>query len=221
MGQRRQRRKGFWQQVLAMWRSSSHRSLSWQTSRVRPIQWRRVSTFCVLHGGGREERRGHGQFWEQQEHPRCDQRGHGHHRWWSYTYLSFSSRPWEVDGGEPEEVWQQWGARSQHQRAGDLWLWQFVKGQVHIHRKGGDQCLQVHALDKGTGPILISVETLRSLGAVIDFQADLVAFRNLDKYKVVPLERSSSGHQLLPLSEDLYSKARNCKTAVPSLADLC
>lgn len=94
-----------------------------------------------------------------------------------------------------------------------------AKVEISANQKPG--LLQVHALDKGTGPILISVETLRSLGAVIDFQADLVAFRNLDKYKVVPLERSSSGHQLLPLSEDLYSKARNCKTAVPSLADLC
>ncbi len=94
-----------------------------------------------------------------------------------------------------------------------------AKVEICANQKPG--LLQVHALDKGTGPILISVETLRSLGAVIDFQADLVAFRNLDKFKVVPLERSTSGHQLLSLSEDLYSKAKCCKTAVPSLAELC
>eukprot|EP00435_Cladocopium_sp_Y103_P052136 s512_g16.t1 len=81
--------------------------------------------------------------------------------------------------------------------------------------------LKIHALDKGQGPILISVDTLRSLGAVIDFENDLAVFRNLDKNKVIPLERSASGHQLISLSDDLYRNARNCNSPVPSLAEFC
>lgn len=60
----------------------------------------------------------------------------------------------------------------------------------HLNRSDGDLCqpamLKIHALDKGQGPILISVDTLRTLGAVIDFEADLVAFRKLDENQVDP-----------------------------------
>ena len=94
-----------------------------------------------------------------------------------------------------------------------------AKVEISANQQPG--VIKIHALDKGTGPILISVDTLRSLGAVIDFTADLVAFRALDKHKVIPLERSSSGHQLLSLTDDLYRNARHCEQAVPSLADLC
>ena len=81
--------------------------------------------------------------------------------------------------------------------------------------------LQIHALDKGQGPILISVSTLRSLKAVIDFEADLMVLRGLDDKKIIPLERSAAGHQLLPLTEDLFKNALTCKSQVPSLRDFC
>ena len=91
--------------------------------------------------------------------------------------------------------------------------------QVSADKKPG--CLQIHALDKGQGPILISVSTLRSLKAVIDFEADLMVLRGLDDTKVIPLERSAAGHQLLPLTEDLFKNALTCKRQVPSLRDFC
>ena len=81
--------------------------------------------------------------------------------------------------------------------------------------------LTVHALDKGEGPILLSISMLRKLGAIIDFENDLVAFRHINQNKVIQAKRSASGHQLLPLSEDLYSQAMDTKHPVPSLLDLC
>lgn len=79
--------------------------------------------------------------------------------------------------------------------------------------------LQVHALDRGSGPILLSIQTLRSLKAVIDFEADLLVLRGLDDTKVIPLERSAAGHQLISLTDDLFQKAHTCKSRVPSLRD--
>ncbi|CAE7201192.1 RE2 [Symbiodinium sp. CCMP2592] len=50
---------------------------------------------------------------------------------------------------------------------------------------GKDGKLSIHALDKGEGPILLSVATLRNLGAVLDFSNDLVVFRHLNKKKII------------------------------------
>ena len=91
--------------------------------------------------------------------------------------------------------------------------------QIAADQKPG--FLQIHALDKGQGPILISVSTLRSLKAVIDFEADMMVLRGLDDTKIIPLARSAAGHQLLPLTEDLFKNAVACKCQVPSLRDFC
>ena len=87
----------------------------------------------------------------------------------------------------------------------------------------GDQSgvLQVHALDEGQGPVLLSISTLRALGAIIDFEEDLVVFRRLDDRRMIQATRSQSGHQLLPLTENLYSKSVQCHSAVPSLRSFC
>jgi hypothetical protein len=79
--------------------------------------------------------------------------------------------------------------------------------------------LKVHALDRGAGPVLISVDTLRKLGAVIDFRADVACFRALNDKKLVRLERSVTGHQMLPLTEDILDQAIELECAVPSLRD--
>ncbi|CAE7358286.1 nphp3 [Symbiodinium sp. CCMP2592] len=55
--------------------------------------------------------------------------------------------------------------------------------------------LRVHALNVGEGPILLSVATLRALGAIIDFGSDLMCLRELDCQKLIQLERSATGHQ--------------------------
>lgn len=91
--------------------------------------------------------------------------------------------------------------------------------EVSANQKPG--VLKVHALDEGSGPVLISISTLRSLGAVIDFANDVAVFRNLDDRKLVKLERSAAGHQLLPLTEDLLAQAQECKQSIPSLLAFC
>ena len=91
--------------------------------------------------------------------------------------------------------------------------------QLSVLANGREGELRVHALDKGTGPLLFSVESLRSLGALIDFEKDLVCFRKLTDRRVIHLERSEAGHQLLPMTEDWYSKASDTSAPVPSLAE--
>ena len=89
--------------------------------------------------------------------------------------------------------------------------------QVAVQADGRAGHLRVHALDKGEGPILFSVESLRASGAVCDFEADLICFRKLNDRKVIQLERSEAGHQLLPLVGDWYEHAHATEQAVPSL----
>ena len=91
--------------------------------------------------------------------------------------------------------------------------------QVSADSKPGH--LTIHTLDRGTGPVLLSVETLRKLGAVVDFQEDLICFRNLDKSRIIQAERSSAGHQLIPLSDDMYKDAVDSCRPVPSLREFC
>ena len=46
-----------------------------------------------------------------------------------------------------------------------------AKVQIQAGDKKG--ILQVHALEEGQGPVLLSISTLRALGAIIDFEKDL------------------------------------------------
>lgn len=78
-----------------------------------------------------------------------------------------------------------------------------------------DGRLQVHALDSGEG--LFSISSLRALGAVVDFAEDLVVFRKLTGQKVFQLERSNTGHQLLPMAQDLYESSFPTVKPFPSL----
>ncbi|CAE7444874.1 unnamed protein product, partial [Symbiodinium sp. CCMP2456] len=91
--------------------------------------------------------------------------------------------------------------------------------QLAIRADEKPGALTVHCLDQGGGPLLLSVEALRRLKAVIDFSEDLVCFRALDVEKLIPLERSQTGHQLLPVTEDLYKHSLNTKSVIPSLRD--
>ena len=81
--------------------------------------------------------------------------------------------------------------------------------------------LTIHALDKGEGPILLSISMLRRLGAVIDFENDMIVFRHINAKKIIKAERSVAGHQLLPLSKDLYTNSVDSAQPVPSLKDFC
>jgi len=94
-----------------------------------------------------------------------------------------------------------------------------TKMGITAANKNGE--LMVHTLDRGDGPILVSIATLRALGAIIDFENDLIVFRALDEHRAVPLTRSTTGHQLISLSDDLYKDAVKCTERVRSLKELC
>lgn len=91
--------------------------------------------------------------------------------------------------------------------------------QVEITANQKPGLLQVHTLDRGVGPILVSIATLRQLGAIVDFSSNLAVFRNLDARKVVPLVESASGHQMVSLTDDLLMNAKVCSKDIPGLAD--
>ena len=88
---------------------------------------------------------------------------------------------------------------------------------IEVAAGGREGELKIHTLDRGNSPILFSIEALRSLGAIIDCKEDLVVFRSLDATRVIELERSCTGHQLLPLVEDWFTQSKQAKTAIPSL----
>lgn len=93
--------------------------------------------------------------------------------------------------------------------------------KVKIEAGEKEGILQVHTLEEGQGPVLLSISTLRRLGAIIDFKEDLIVFRELDDTKMIQATRSQSGHQLVPLTENLYRGAVQCHSAVPSLRSFC
>ncbi|CAE7897668.1 unnamed protein product, partial [Symbiodinium necroappetens] len=81
---------------------------------------------------------------------------------------------------------------------------------VGLKADGKDGEMTIHAPNKGEGPILLSVATLRKLGAVLDFENDLVVFRRLNRKKIIKVGRSATGHQTLSLKDDLYNNAKEC-----------
>ncbi|OLP94111.1 hypothetical protein AK812_SmicGene23906 [Symbiodinium microadriaticum] len=75
--------------------------------------------------------------------------------------------------------------------------------KLQVYAGGTQGEMTIHTLEDGESPILMSIDTLRKVGALIDFQADLAVFRNIDPSRILKLERSRTGHQLLPLTENL------------------
>ena len=92
-----------------------------------------------------------------------------------------------------------------------------VKMELKADGKSGS--IQIHALDKGAGPVLLSVESLRRLGTVIDFENDYMVLRKINPSRLIPLERSVTGHQLLSLTQDLYSQSKAARTPIPALSE--
>lgn len=92
--------------------------------------------------------------------------------------------------------------------------------QVRVPNDKQKMNLQIHVLNQGRAPVLLSVDTLRRLGAIIDFSKDQAVFTSVAPNVLVDLERSQAGHQLLPLSEDFCQQGKVCATAVKSLASL-
>ena len=91
---------------------------------------------------------------------------------------------------------------------------------LKIQAAGREGQLKIHTLDRGEGPVLFSIDALRSLGAIVDYEHDLICFRRLQDQQLIPVARSCTGHQLLPLTKDWYEGAIATREKVPSLKDL-
>lgn len=68
-------------------------------------------------------------------------------------------------------------------------------------------------------PVLLSISSLRALGAVIDFDKDEMIMKRVDPQAIVQLERASNGHQVFPLTEDCWSTAKRRHKAFTSFQD--
>lgn len=80
--------------------------------------------------------------------------------------------------------------------------------------------LKVHVLEQGQAPVLLSIDTLRRMGAIIDFAADEVVFQKVNPQRLIRMERSQAGHQLLPLAEDFLSAGEQLVRPVTGLRSL-
>ena len=67
--------------------------------------------------------------------------------------------------------------------------------------------MKIHLHEIPGQPVLLGIQALRRLGAVIDFGSDQALFKGINPCKVVQLETTESGHQLLPLTADVMSGA--------------
>jgi hypothetical protein len=81
--------------------------------------------------------------------------------------------------------------------------------------------MDVHTLQAPGVPILLSIKSLRRMGAIIDFSNDTAVFTKLNGCKLVQLERASSGHQLFPLTTDVFEGAIPLAKPVSDLKQLC
>ena len=77
--------------------------------------------------------------------------------------------------------------------------------------------LRVHALDKGSVPVLLSIDTLKRMRAIVDYGSDEVVFAGINPQKCVKLQTTSTGHQILPLTKDFMQGARTLKSPVRRL----
>lgn len=91
---------------------------------------------------------------------------------------------------------------------------------VKLPVKDQAMSLKVHALDQGSAPILVSVDTLRKMGAILDFKNDEAVFTSVNSQKIVKLQRSAAGHQLIPLTSDFLGSGDLLKHPVQSLRGL-
>ncbi|CAL1156473.1 unnamed protein product, partial [Cladocopium goreaui] len=80
-----------------------------------------------------------------------------------------------------------------------------------------NQCVSTASLEVQADGKPGQVQSLRALGAIIDFSEDMVVFRKINPSKIIKMERSATGHQLLPMTQDWYSDAQS--TAQPELVE--
>ena len=79
--------------------------------------------------------------------------------------------------------------------------------------------MKVHVHDVPGQPVLLSIAALRSLGAVIDFNKDQMILTKVSPDQVINLERTGGGHQVFPLTSDIFADSIRRQSPFVSLVD--
>lgn len=79
--------------------------------------------------------------------------------------------------------------------------------------------MKVHVHDVPGQPVLLSIAALRSLGAVIDFSKDQMILTKVSPDRVINLERTGGGHQVFPLTSDIFENSLRRQSPFVSLVD--
>ena len=87
------------------------------------------------------------------------------------------------------------------------------RATFEVEAAGSHGTIDFHGIDAKGVPLLLSSQALKKMGAVINFGNDQAKFLKLHPEKIVQLEKSSTGHWLLDLSEDIYAKEVPLHTA--------
>ena len=80
--------------------------------------------------------------------------------------------------------------------------------------------MKIHVIPDGQAPILLSIDTMKKLGAIVDYGNDEAIFTSLNDQVIVPLQKSRAGHQLLPLGQDPLRNGRQLLRPVRRLSAL-
>ena len=78
--------------------------------------------------------------------------------------------------------------------------------------------MRVHVHEVPGQPVLLSVQALKALKAVIDFETNQIVMKAVDPRKVAQLETTEGGHQLFPLVNDVLEGAHLRQTPFVSLS---
>ena len=81
--------------------------------------------------------------------------------------------------------------------------------------------MKIHLHDISGQLVLLSVRSLRALGAVIDFEKNEAIFKRLDPQRLVTLETTETGHQLFPLVQDVLEGAKALERPFTTLEKIC
>ncbi|OLQ08346.1 Retrovirus-related Pol polyprotein from transposon TNT 1-94 [Symbiodinium microadriaticum] len=90
---------------------------------------------------------------------------------------------------------------------------------LRISAGGKPGAFNVHALDKGCGPVLMSIEALRALGAIVDYEKDLMVLRRVDARRLLDVYSSTPWFQTIMSGltrKELQAKLEEQGESVPS-----
>ena len=79
--------------------------------------------------------------------------------------------------------------------------------------------MKVHVRDIPNQPILLSIASLRSLGAVTDYGKNQMILTRVDPQSVIDLETTPNGRQVFPLTADVYTQSLRREKPFTSLLD--